>query len=51
MVSDIQRDSQAVIYSIKENDFHDVFKVWKKQWNHRIIPKETILEQMAAKIE
>jgi hypothetical protein len=28
-VSDIQRESQAVLDSIKENDFHDAFEAWK----------------------
>jgi hypothetical protein len=29
-VSDIQRESQAVLDSIKENDFHSAFEEWKK---------------------
>jgi hypothetical protein len=29
-VSDIQRESQAVLNSIKENDSHSAFKAWKK---------------------
>jgi hypothetical protein len=29
-VSDIQRESQAILNSIKENDFHGAFEVWKK---------------------
>jgi hypothetical protein len=29
-VSDIQRESQAVLDSIKENDFHGAFEAWKK---------------------
>jgi hypothetical protein len=29
-VSDIQRHSQAILDSIKENDFHGVFEAWKK---------------------
>jgi hypothetical protein len=29
-VSDIQRESQAVLDSIKENDFHGPFETWKK---------------------
>jgi hypothetical protein len=29
-VSGIQRESQAVLDSIKENDFHGVFEAWKK---------------------
>jgi hypothetical protein len=33
-VSDIQRESQAVLDSIKENDFHSAFEAWKKWWNH-----------------
>jgi hypothetical protein len=28
-VSDIQRESQAVLNSIKENDFHGAFEAWK----------------------
>jgi hypothetical protein len=31
-VSDIQRESQAVRESIKENDFHGAFEAWKKRW-------------------
>jgi hypothetical protein len=27
-VSDIQRESQAVLDSIKENDFHGAFEAW-----------------------
>jgi hypothetical protein len=30
-VSDIQRESQAILNSIKENDFHGAFEAWKKQ--------------------
>jgi hypothetical protein len=32
-VSDIQRESQAVPDSIKENDFHGAFEAWKKRWD------------------
>jgi transposase len=32
-VSDIERESQAVRDSIKENDFHGAFEVWKKLWD------------------
>jgi hypothetical protein len=30
-VSDIQRESQAVLDSIKENDFHGAVEAWKKK--------------------
>jgi hypothetical protein len=30
-VSDIPMESQAVLESIKENDFHGAFEAWKKQ--------------------
>jgi hypothetical protein len=30
-VSDIQRESQAVLDSIKENDFHGASEAWKKK--------------------
>jgi hypothetical protein len=29
-VSDIQRELQAILDSIKENDFHSIFEAWKK---------------------
>jgi hypothetical protein len=29
-VSDIQRESQAVLDNIKESDFHSAFEAWKK---------------------
>jgi hypothetical protein len=29
-VSDIQRESQAVLDSIQDNDFHGAFEEWKK---------------------
>jgi hypothetical protein len=35
-VSDIQRKWQAVLDSVKENDFHGAFKVWKKLWDRCI---------------
>jgi hypothetical protein len=31
--SDIQRKSQVVLDSIKENDFHGVLEAWKKRWD------------------
>jgi hypothetical protein len=35
-VSDIQRESQAVLKRIKENCFHGAFEAWKKRWDHYI---------------
>jgi hypothetical protein len=35
-VSDIQRELQAVLDSIKENDFHGSIEAWKKRWDHCI---------------
>jgi hypothetical protein len=32
-VFDIERESQAVLDSIKENDFHSALEVWKKRWD------------------
>jgi hypothetical protein len=32
-VSDIQRESQAILNSIKENNFHGAFEVWENQWD------------------
>jgi hypothetical protein len=49
-VSDIQRESQAVLDSSKENDFHGTFGAWKKNVGIAVyVPKETILKEMAAK--
>jgi hypothetical protein len=31
IVCDIRRESQAVLDSIKENDFHGAFEAWKKR--------------------
>jgi hypothetical protein len=50
-VSDIQRELQVVLDSIKENDFHSAFEAWKIDGIAVYIPKETILKEMAAKIE
>jgi hypothetical protein len=50
IVSDIQRESQAVLDSIKENDFHSAFEACKNDMNSVYISKETILKEMAAKI-
>jgi hypothetical protein len=50
-VTGIQRESQAVLDSIKENDFHGAFEAWKSNGIPVYIPRETILLEMAAKIE
>jgi hypothetical protein len=52
-VSDIQRESKAVLDSIKENNFHGAFDV-KRGTNDGIavyVPKETVLKVMSGKIE
>jgi hypothetical protein len=49
-VSDIQRESQVVLNNIKENYIHGAFEAWKKK-DGIYVPKETILKEMAAKIE
>jgi hypothetical protein len=35
-VSDIQRESQAVLHSIRDNAFHGAFEAWKKRWDRCI---------------
>jgi hypothetical protein len=50
-VSDIQRESQEVLNSMKENDFHGAFEAWQKPWDDVYVPKETILKEMAAKFQ
>jgi hypothetical protein len=51
IVSDIQRESQAVLDSIKENGFHSAFEACKNDMNSVNIPKETILKEITAKIK
>jgi hypothetical protein len=43
-VYDIQRESQAVLDSIKENDFNGAFEAWKKDGIAVYVPKKTILK-------
>jgi hypothetical protein len=50
-VSDIQRESQAVLDSIKENNFHGAFEAWKKRWDRCIHSQGDYFKEMAAKIE
>jgi hypothetical protein len=51
-VSEIQRESQAVLDSIEENHFHGAFEAWKKKkknQNNRI--SVYITKEIAAKIK
>jgi hypothetical protein len=50
-VADIQRELQAVLNRNKENDFHGAFEAWKNDGISVYVLKETILKEMAAKIE
>jgi hypothetical protein len=51
-VCDIQRELQAVLDSIKENDFHGAFELRKKNDGIAVyVPKETIFKELAAKFE
>jgi hypothetical protein len=42
-VSNIQRESQKVLNSIKENGFQNASEAWKKDGITAYVPKETIL--------
>jgi hypothetical protein len=50
-VSHIQREPQAILDSIKENDLHGSLKRGKNNGIVVYVPKGTILKAMAAKIE
>jgi hypothetical protein len=50
-VSDIQRESQVVLYSIKEHYFCSAFEACKNDGIAVYVPKETILKEMTTKIE
>jgi hypothetical protein len=43
-VSDIQRESQAVLDSIQGNDFHGAFEAWRKRWDRCICSQEDYFE-------
>jgi hypothetical protein len=50
-VSDIQRESQSALDSIKENDFHGVFEAWKKRWDRHIHSQGNYFEGDDSQIE
>jgi hypothetical protein len=50
-VSDIQRESQAVLDSIKENDSTALLKRRKKRWDRCVRSQGDYTEEMAAKSE
>jgi hypothetical protein len=51
-VPDIERELQAVLNGIKENDFHGAFEAWKRNDGITVyVPKEAALKEMGAKIE
>jgi histone-lysine N-methyltransferase SETMAR len=43
-MSDIQRESQVVLDSIKENDFHGALEAWRKRWGHCILSQGDYFE-------
>jgi hypothetical protein len=49
-VSDIHRESQAVLDSVTENDFHGAFEAWEKDGIVAYVTNESIWKEMAAKI-
>jgi hypothetical protein len=50
-MSDIHSESQTVPDSIKEIDFHGAIEAYRNDGIALYVPKETILKEMAAKIE
>jgi hypothetical protein len=50
-VSDIPRESQALLDSIEQNYFHGAFEAWKNDGITVYVPNKTILKKMAAKFE
>jgi hypothetical protein len=43
-VFDIQRESQAALDTIKENDFHGALEAWKKRWDRCIHSQGDFIE-------
>jgi len=33
-VEEIQAESQAVLNTLRENDFQECFKKWQRRWDH-----------------
>jgi len=34
MLEEIQAESQAVLNTLRENDFQECFKNWQRHWDH-----------------
>jgi hypothetical protein len=43
-MSYLERDSQELLYRIKENYFHGAFEAWEKLWNWFIHPQGDYFE-------
>jgi hypothetical protein len=50
-VSDIQKESQAVLDSITDNNFYGLLKRGRYDGVDAYVPKATILKEMAAKMQ
>jgi GH15 family glucan-1,4-alpha-glucosidase len=50
-VSEVQRESQLVLNSNKENEFQATFEAWKKTMESLYTFPRVYLKEMAAKIE
>jgi hypothetical protein len=50
-VSDIHTELQAVLDSIKENDFRSAFEVWEKRWDRCVPSKRDYFEKEGSTIE
>jgi hypothetical protein len=50
-VSDIRRDSQALLDSVKVNDQRGAFEAWENDAIAVYIPNDTTLKEMSVKIE
>jgi transposase len=49
-VSDMRRESQAVLFSMNKNYFHDAFEAWKERWDRGTLSQRDCLKEMAAKL-
>jgi len=47
-LEEIQAESQAVLITLRENDFQECFKNWQRRWDHCKPQKGTTLKLMPA---
>jgi hypothetical protein len=50
-ISNIERESETVLNSIVENDFHNDLEAWKKRWDCCVYSRRDYFEAEGSQIE